>query len=103
MRSAATSPMTATGGQKAPAAFLAAARSTATLPPMAESAWASHVVGTCDERRAPEVQRRGGAHEVAGRAAADGDPGVAALGAHARRRPPAVAPRSAAACRARRP
>ena len=46
VRSAATSPTTATGGQKAPAAFLAAARSTATLPPMAASDWASQVVGT---------------------------------------------------------
>ena len=39
------SPTMATGGQKAPAAFLAAERSTPTLPPMAASVMPSQVVG----------------------------------------------------------
>jgi len=46
MARVARSPTTATGSQNAPAAFFAADRSTATLPPMAASAIASHVVGT---------------------------------------------------------
>ena len=35
------------GCQKAPARFLPAGRSMATLPPTEESTWASRVVGTC--------------------------------------------------------
>ena len=76
------SPMIATGGQNAPAAFLAADRSTATLPPIAASAMPSQVVGQRHERHAAQVERSRGADEVGRRAAADGDPRVAALGAH---------------------
>ena len=46
VRRAPTSLMTAAGGQNAPTAFFAPDRSTATLPPIALSACASHVVGT---------------------------------------------------------
>ena len=80
----------AAGWWNAPTRFLPAGRSTPVLPPIAESIWATSVVGTWMKRSAAQVDGRQEPGRVAERAATDGHENVAAVdaGAMPARSPP---------------
>ena len=103
------STITAAGWWNAPRRFLPSGRSTAVLPPIAESIWATSVVGTWMTGHAAQPQGGQEPGGVAERAAADRDERLATLGAQPgqragrrpRSRPGAWRPRPSAARRPR--